>query len=1058
MADSRMILADNPQDNIINNIRTKCPEIEKDATFTSPFDLTNIDELLAFAINKICLEILDASHDLACDKDQFNPLVLYCNKILENHKSIYENIIIYINSIAIDLPRLNKTFNVNDLSDFRSQVSIKNKMKELVKNTPNILWQQLNRQKFINSTIAEGPINLDGLQKSLKDNEKLDTAIIETHRRGNPVNIPRSNPNTNCHMYKSKLSTIFDLNASSEMKIMEIRNIIDNHSGLTRVVEPTVIADEPPPIDIVRFFGNYFPNSFSIFIRRSELFNLNVLKGIINNYYNKFKNEPDSQKLSDDHSRSILSNIFGLLNSFDFTTLSNEKIATMLGSTNQIFVQDFFENSTDETIYLLHMFTDIDSGNPTFSLQKDAVTADQVTMELFGIKKRNCLSLSSVKSLNNSLLFLSRIKSKITRDCHIIYAKTCGDGVAIEFVKILSYIYKQFIGLLSSDVCCDYRNLFENGYSIRQAPSKLAGTGLGLFAKTRQIEIYKNIEINAPSILTNINKILEKFNNINLFCKGTETFKRNYTNVFIITVAGLFRDAQKSEIINSIKDIIEQIKSYINETFDINIDLPKNEYLNRIFNISINKFGFDVYYNVCKELEKYTQLLEYLNTFTIDTITNPNICNDIKNLCSSPVLIHDATDQIKFLVVDFMNRFINLDLLISKFNQNVLSSRESVDESIENNFKIIASMENLLETIITDNKQEVKILTLYKLIDVIYPKPGKDTLGPRVINKYITNIINKIQEFSEMKENINSQELYDDSFDCLDYFKQYERILSVFNDKYLVRLQESQYLERQKIKQPLNLLKYILRALKAKELLSGNEFNYTNLKNIYPEVIIDLQSAQPTPAPSQQFSQQQFSLPFSPGQGSDVASPAPAAALEQAPALIVYTENVEAPPTPQSPISINQRNNIQVDEEDISTILSPLDDNEVNRFDMDENEISDFYTENNLDFNDKEKNLKTLIADGINNNMDPDKLFDYVISEKTANNENINLDEGSITKVKQAIQQRLGSAFGFLKNQIVRINDLISKPLKQTRENIPEIGGKKSRKYKRHKKNTIRKK
>ena len=972
---------------------------------------------------------------------------------------------------------LNKTFNVNDLSDFRSQVSIKNKMKELVKNTPGLLLQKLQRQKFINSTIAEGPINLVGLQKSLKDNENLDTAIIETHRRGNPVNLPRSYPGTNCHMYKSKLSTIFDLNASSEMNIMEIGNINDTHIDLPRVDKPTVIVDQPPPINIVRFFGNYFPNSFSIFIRRSELFNLNSLKGIINNYYNKF-NQSESEGISNEQSKKILGNIFGVSDSFDFTTLTNENIEHYIRSTTQLFVQDFFENSTSETIYLLHMFTDIDSGNPTFSLQKDAVTADQVTMELFGIKKRNCLSLSSVKSLNNSLLFLSRIKSKITRDCHIIYAKTCGDGVAIEFVKILSYIYKQFIGLLSSDVCCDYRNLFENGYSIRQAPSKLAGTGLGLFAKTRQIEIYKNIEINAPSILTNINQILEKFHKKDLFYWGVGIFNKNYTNLFIVTVSGLFTAAQKPAI-NTINTIIEQIKSYINQTFSTNLDLPENEYLKRIFNISINKFGFDVYYNIYEELEKYNDLLKFLKNSTPDknNIDMPKLCNDIQNLCSSPVLIHDDTNQIKYLVEDFMNRFINLDLLMSKFNQNVLSSRESVDESIENNFKIIASMENLLETIITDNKQEVKILTLYKLIQVIYPERGTNTLGLRVINKYITNIINKIQEFSVMKENLNSQELYEDSFDCLDYFKQYDRIISVFNEKYLVRPQESesQYLERQKIKQPLNLLKYILRALKAKELLTNNELNYINLKNIYPEVINGLQSYQSTPLPTQQMHSQQFLSQnisqniFSPGRGSPGRGSPGRGSVDDSPELkssrkdlpftIIYTENKNPPPSPKSPQTLtNQANNNQPDDDDIGTILSPLDDNEVNLYDMDENELSTFYTENNLDFNDKEKNLKTLIADGINNNMDPDKLFDYVISEKTANNENINLDEGSITKVKQAIQQRLGSAFGFLKNQIVRINDLISKPLKQTRENIPEIGGKKSRKYKRHKKNTIRKK
>ena len=45
------------------------------------------------------------------------------------------------------------------------------------------------------------------------------------------------------------------------------------------------------------------------------------------------------------------------------------------------------DGSDDNTLYLLHMFIDIDNRKPTFSLQKDAVTADQVTTALFGIKK-----------------------------------------------------------------------------------------------------------------------------------------------------------------------------------------------------------------------------------------------------------------------------------------------------------------------------------------------------------------------------------------------------------------------------------------------------------------------------------------------------------------------------------------------------------------------------------------------------------------------------------------------------------------------------------------------
>ena len=101
--------------------------------------------------------------------------------------------------------------------------------------------------------------------------------------------------------------------------------------------------------------------------------------------------------------------------------------------------------------------------------------------------------------------------SELIKNCHVTYAKTCGDGVAIELVKMISYISKKTINLLSSDVCCNYRNLFVNGFSTRQLPTKLAGTGLGILQTKRQIEIYKNTEIVSSSILDNLSQVLDVY-------------------------------------------------------------------------------------------------------------------------------------------------------------------------------------------------------------------------------------------------------------------------------------------------------------------------------------------------------------------------------------------------------------------------------------------------------------------------------------------------------------------------------------------------------------------
>jgi hypothetical protein len=80
--------------------------------------------------------------------------------------------------------------------------------------------------------------------------------------------------------------------------------------------------------------------------------------------------------------------------------------------------------------------------------------------------------------------------------------------------------------------------------------------------------------------------------------------------------------------------------------------------------------------------------------------------------------------------------------------------------------------------------------------------------------------------------------------------------------------------------------------------------------------------------------------------------------------------------------------------------------------------------------------------------MDPDKLFEYVISERAENNVDIEMNEEGVRRAKNAISNTLTLTFKNLKN---KLKDFFTRPFRAP------TGGK-SIKYKKHKKNTIRRK
>ncbi len=1024
----------------IKEISEKCPDLQSNNVFISPFILQEEDLLLLFAENKNRLEILDGSHDLALDKEQINPLIDYCNHFIENEG------IIYINLKKIILNNQNKWAPFTDLSNLRSQVNIKNGMKVIIMDFENKeLMNELKRSKYENSYFEKVSKELKMLQKHLGETMDLDTTIIETHRGGNPINDIKDVNQKYCFMYKSKLSTRFDLNANLGIPFFEIGEIKDNYESLKGY-------ENEKKIDICRYFGNYFPNSLSIFIKKKELFDEGFFTEQIQKIIDIY-----NYNISD--AKKIVESIYKYIKN-----LQNDSIKL------------FFEKETDDSLYLLHMFTEY-SLNPkyiygsfTFSLQKDAVTADQVTNELFGVRKRNCLSLSALKPLNKSLLLLSNMSSDL-KNCHVLYGKTCGDGVAIEFVKLYSYIYKKNISILSSDICCDYRNLFENGCSIRQLPTKLAGTGLGLLETERQIEIYKNIEIQSINILEKNYPLIFNFFQSNLkdYDVGQKfdilrlKFRNRYNTTLQSTqlsFPGPFSGIEniKPEINIILNNEIDNLREKLEKKYD----LKDNDYLKLILKLSLYKFGE----KICRHISNYITIYEKIFKKTEYDITD---CNLIKDMLSCPYFLTNYTDQIENTVEDFMNSFMNLNKIILDIRASITNkefNNNQINQIIENNFKIIASMENLFQTIFLDDPSSIKSdlakikqHTLFNLINALYG------LGDRMYNRYIPHLINKLKEYSIINNVLNSD------FDALDFNAQYSVILFKFNEIFKTTKQrDNLYNEKQKIKQPLNLLKYILRAINSLNKYYKNnkgqidfKYNIDNFKKLdqnYEKIVEDTGSpvitpagtqiitspsiksqpviTQNTPSPSpkkrrfriSQSSQEE--ILFSP----ESPKPTPEAVefnnlinslIYEEPSAELLQYNIDSPKEEVSLGSQTYKSptpgqNIYEDE-DLETILSPLDDDVKNLCDMDESELNDYYKENGLLLNTNDLN--------IDQEQTPEKVFDInlekILGSSLINNKNSQqiIDFNYAESIRIGKENEVGINEEIINERKIKINNLL---------------------------------
>ena len=217
-------------------------------------------------------------------------------------------------------------------------------------------------------------------------------------------------------------------------------------------------------------------------------------------------------------------------------------------------------------ILLVHTFQGKEG--PTYSIQFGPVTADEVTYELYGENRRSCFfnKENKVKNMIISIDGQLNDDDDIARKCHIVYGKTCGDGVSIDAAEQMG------CGVLSNDICCCYRAAIVNGFGFRPCP-----TAAKFFSNERVVEVFqtkpKGIfdKIKAQTLVGNL---LESLNNFD-----TEKNKRieHVNNILIdkkdnknITALSVCFNMKKEKVIESIR-----AKTIPNDLAELLTDLTK---------------------------------------------------------------------------------------------------------------------------------------------------------------------------------------------------------------------------------------------------------------------------------------------------------------------------------------------------------------------------------------------------------------------------------------------------------------------------------------------------
>jgi hypothetical protein len=452
------------ENELLKNINTNInPSNNTQATTQIPhiYEITDINILQNIVKGNVDNELGDGDHDIARRGEETNPLIMYCEKNKEGESYINGTFVQFSYSYQGNrsqtkiLEEMEKNIKSNEVT--HKNRTITNFERTIV----NIKKYMINLQQYLSGTQAETNTTEEGSQEKTNIiGGTISNTIVETHRGqewdNNSVPLAK--------MYKAKVTTTFDNPGQPDMGI---GRIYDNVREINNI---NYIENGLP---LLRFYPNYFPNAFSIFIRKNEI---NDIFKIITPYFQRKIPLVGIQKEA-------------------------EKIKNLLDTLNIVGEQD---------LLLLHMFS---NGTTTsYSIQYGQITANEVTHQLYGYPKRGCgknVALDKPK-----MVFEHEIDS-FMKNCHILWGKTCGDGVSIEAANMLSYLTDQPVNVLSYDECCNLRATFITGLSTCQKQSTFAGTGLGFLSTHRNVEFFKSTNIGQPVEEIYIKKILDISNNPN---------------------------------------------------------------------------------------------------------------------------------------------------------------------------------------------------------------------------------------------------------------------------------------------------------------------------------------------------------------------------------------------------------------------------------------------------------------------------------------------------------------------------------------------------------------
>ena len=422
----------------------------------------------------LCLEILDNEHDLDRAYGETNPLYIYCcNYITDSTllRTFTDNT--YANKL--------KSINPKDISD---------KMKNIVK---------IHRDDFIpaGTSITSTPYNykesvissgksFDDFRKLIRNKGALiGQCLVETYRSGG---YPRNSQDNMVNVWRSALTSQFDNRCSWKDASVQLNNA-------------KIIGAIGELNNSNRIYDNYFPKAASVFVYGRQLNKDNVdaiIKLILTN---------DKSTSVLPFVESELGAIRGELAIFiDYTTLQQI-------DNDQLWI-------IPNELYLLHIFKIFNQSVKTsskagggvpqysFSLQKDQVELNEVSIELYGYNKRgskfcNILCAPGQKptsTIDSKMLFSENIPFYM-RNCHISYGKLCGDGVTIFAAKKAKFDSgRVYNAVISIDEFCCLRAVYAGIIAAyQQRPSAMAGSGLGILSTTRNHGIYQggNTELSA---------------------------------------------------------------------------------------------------------------------------------------------------------------------------------------------------------------------------------------------------------------------------------------------------------------------------------------------------------------------------------------------------------------------------------------------------------------------------------------------------------------------------------------------------------------------------------